>query len=213
MTTEKGDLLAKVKNLAAARGADISDEPEQVDAMAWVKAQAESRWPGLCPARYQDADMDLVDPSAREVLQGWLADPTTNLVILGPCGVGKTYAAWAVLRRLHLAGVNIAGMSASDMLDANRPDRQRPLRYNASSVALLDDLAAERRTDWTQDVLTRWLDERHNLLRPVIATSNADTATLEEWLGPRAWSRLTGHKAVAIWIDGHDRRKEHRDEP
>jgi hypothetical protein len=101
------------------------------------------------------------------------------------------------------------------LLDGLRPGRAPVEELSACEDArllLLDDLAAERATDWTAETLYRLIDARYARRLPTIITTNATGAMIRENLGDRIASRLNGLGPVVSWpADAPDRRLPARD--
>jgi DNA replication protein DnaC len=55
----------------------------------------------------------------------------------------------------------------------------------------IDDLGAEKRSDWVLEQLYAIVDERYQAQRSMIVTSNNGFEELAEQIGPRVVSRLT----------------------
>jgi hypothetical protein len=73
-------------------------------------------------------------------------------------------------------------------------------------VLLLDDLGAQRATDWRDDQLAELIDERHSRRLPVALTINAPPGAWEQLLETRTVSRLRGI-TFPVELDGdRDRR-------
>lgn len=168
-------------------------------------------WAKRIPLRFRDADIHDIEEVERVELSEWASTapgPSTNLVLLGPVGVGKTHAAVAALRICHEHGKSVMFAPIVEALDALRPGGPPDAgdRLARVGVLLLDDLGAERPTDWTSERLygivnRRWLDKR-----PTIVTSNVEPGALEAALDPRLFSRLV-HEAVPVRFGGDDRRR------
>lgn len=59
-----------------------------------------------------------------------------------------------------------------------------------TDVLLLDDLGAEKSTEWTQAILFEIIDYRYNNNRPIIITTNCLPEELKEKIGERSVDRL-----------------------
>lgn len=188
--------------------------PQRDDEVAEYRRQALARkraelWTDLAPARFVDATLALAPTDVAPLLERWTAHPGTNLVLTGPVGVGKTWCALAAVRPLVEAGRRVAFWPVAELLDDLRPsapDNDSWTRSLEADVIVLDDLGAERMTDWTAERLgaivnRRWLDRV-----PVVATTNLAPAALCEALGERCYSRLVGG-ATVIRIAGEDQRR------
>lgn len=165
---------------------------------------------GQVPPRYRDATAD--HPAVAAWVRECLAGSTDSLVLNGPVGCGKTwqaYAAWHTVAQR--TGCAAHAVSVVALLDSLRPGRT-PLvaleRLERAELLLLDDLAAERSSEWTVEVLYRLIDARWNACLPTIITINApDRAVLRERIGDRIASRLNGLGRIVSWpADAPDRR-------
>ena len=164
------------------------------------------------PPRYAHAEADhpAVSEWVAAVIRGGLG-LTQGLVLNGPVGCGKTwqaYGAWkAVAQR---TGCRALALPVPAFLDSLRPGRT-PLAaledVERAELLLLDDLAAERASEWTVEVLYRLIDARWNACLPTIVTVNAPEGSLRERLGDRIASRLNGLGRIVTWpADAPDRR-------
>ncbi len=178
-----------------------------------------ARWAWTTPRKFRDADLsDFGDENADmlERLSEWSCDPRgRNLLIGGPVGVGKSRAAVAACRPHR----SVEFWPVVELLDALRPGGPPDAldRVMQVDVLILDDLGAERPTDWTAERLyalvnRRWLEEL-----PTVGTTNLpltrksagpgyEGPTLDEVLGDRMFSRLIGG-AVLVRLSGPDRRR------
>ena len=148
-----------------------------------------------------------------------------NLYLHGPVGSGKTGLAWS-LRKARLFFGHDADEDSCDMptwvnvvqllgrcsrLDDVR--EQIPIRrlYNAW-LLVLDDLGAERPTDWARDEIAALVQYRHTRDRPTIVTSNYPPSQLakrlghdDPMIGARVVSRLT-ENCITLKLDRADLR-------
>lgn len=146
----------------------------------------------------------------------------------GRPGRGKTYAAACAVRlateregygmrptegireRVPIARI----VSTADLLSREREGYdggQRGAIDRAASVGLLvlDDLGAEKATDWACEQLTRLVDRRVSSGRPLIVTSNLSLGELSKAWGGMPGERLVSRLAGAcerIEVTGADRR-------
>ena len=158
----------------------------------------------------------------REQLTDWVKDPAgRNLLLLGPVGTGKTHAAVAAARPLHFNHSRfVTFWPVVELLDQLRPGGTEGALEAAmkAPVLILDDLGAEKPTEWTSERLYAVVNRRWMQELPTIATSNLpgsrksapkdyEGPTLDEALGPRMFSRLVGSGAVIVRLSGPDRRR------
>lgn len=164
------------------------------------------------PARYRDAVTD--HPAVAEWVHQTLRHgirSAEGLVLNGPTGCGKTWQAFAAWRTVaQHTGCSAYALSMPSYLDSLRPGRIPlvPLEEaERAELLLLDDLAAERPSEWTVELVYRLIDARWNACLPTIVTVNAPKGELRARLGDRIASRLNGLGRIVSWpTDAPDRR-------
>jgi DNA replication protein DnaC len=164
------------------------------------------------PPRYRNATADhpaVADWVAR-VLRGGVFI-AQGLVLNGPTGCGKTwqaYGAWHTVAQQ--TGCTAVAVAVPAFLDSLRPGRTPVASLDAverAELLLLDDLAAERASEWTTELVYRLIDARWNACLPTIVTVNAPNGELRHRLGDRVASRLNGLGRIVSWpVDAPDRR-------
>jgi DNA replication protein DnaC len=164
------------------------------------------------PARYRDATADhpAVADWVRRVLRGGI-QLSQGLVLNGPTGCGKTWQAFAAWHTVaQQTGCRAVAVSVPAFLDSLRPGRSSPVtleEVERAELLLLDDLAGERTSEWTAELIYRVIDARWNACLPTIITLNAPGTVLRDQLGPRIASRLNGLGRIVAWPpDAPDRR-------
>jgi DNA replication protein DnaC len=161
------------------------------------------------PPRYRDATAD--HPKVAAWVRHALDGGTEGMILNGPTGCGKTwqaYAAWhTVAQQTGCAAVAVA---VPAFLDSLRPGRTPVANLDAverADLLLLDDLAGERTSEWTAELVYRLIDARWNACKPTIITVNAPGGELRARLGDRVASRLNGLGRIVSWpVDAPDRR-------
>ena len=162
------------------------------------------------PQRYANATLlDLdgeQDPNGQ--VKGWLDSGVPTLLLTGSVGTGKTHAAYAVTNEACAKGLLTVAVTVPDFLAVLRPggDSNLAARARAAELLFLDDLGAEKPSDWTGEQLSALIDARVREERRQIVTTNSTYADLSDRLGPRTMSRLTGG-ATVVKFTGEDRRR------
>ncbi len=112
-------------------------------------------------------------------------------------------------RRLHDSDRDFLFWPVVELLDELRPGGNPAALQEAldTEILVLDDLGADRATDWTTERLYRIINRRWMEQRPIVATTNLETKDLRESLGERCYSRLVGDGAVCVRLGGEDRRR------
>ena len=190
------------------------------------------------PARYRGVSFDrppisdiarkaegatVVDTVRRYVedLDGQLA-AGRGLWFMGDVGTGKTSLAmlisqYAAERRRTVAIYSLPRLLARirRTFDAE-PGEESYLGFfeRLTSVALLqiDDLGAEKSSEWVLEQLYALIDERYVCERSVVVTTNLDLPDLEKQIGERTVSRLIEICGDPLRLVGDDLRL-HGDDP
>lgn len=133
-------------------------------------------------------------------------------------GVGKTHLLVSVLWETARAGQSIAMYDEPGLLSAirdtyngnDKSDHDIIRQAKDARVFGLDDLGRGHvkpvSMSWYQDIMYQILNERYNVGRPTIVTSNMEPNQLGERLGGPAYSRLQGLCPKAIQVMGEDYR-------
>ncbi len=137
--------------------------------------------------------------------------------LMGDVGTGKTSLAMLISKQALAAGRTVAIYSVPALLSRIRrtydadAGEETFLRFfeRLTSVDLLhlDDLGAERATEWVLEQLYAIINERYEEKRAILLTTNLDQAELEEQIGARSISRLVeicGHWILPL--NGQDMR-------
>lgn len=153
--------------------------------------------------------------AVQEQLRAWFEDESydnadgeevdmpRSLVLHGPYGTGKTGLAGAIgaqllangeVRKVQLAAVprlldRVRGtFNRHDRSDETEADVMEEL-FDVECL-ILDDVGAERATDWATEKLFTLINHRHDEELRTIITSNLDPEGLAEHLGERTWWRI-----------------------
>lgn len=179
---------------------------------------------GLDPYRTQISIQWAKEASESYARQFSLAkDDQKGLLFMGPCGIGKTHLAIAIIRDLICKkGIQCLFYDFRDLLkEIQRSYKKEDSLITESSVLepiletqvlLLDELGTARVTDWMMDMLTYILNQRYiDKLQTIITTNWLDVpsreGTLEDRIGPRLRSRL--YEMCKLYeIAGQDYRKK-----
>jgi DNA replication protein DnaC len=186
----------------------------EVEALREIRArQAEIRLRAI-PVIYRNATND--DSAEHRAAGRWLAayreGARRNLVILGSPGTGKTYLAAALARALLVKDVvPVTFTTSQQLVQSLRPSSEEGddlgmIQYKLSPVLVLDDLGAEKVTEFVIEQLTALANERTQQARPTIITSNLEPAQIKAvYQERRLIERLFGNCDL-IKLTGKSRR-------
>ena len=169
-----------------------------------------AEWPTVCPERFARARLsDLDDELCSAIVEWHGRDVLTNLVLIGAVGVGKSHAAMAAAVSLWMRGWTVerwAVVRLLDRLNWNNPDNGLVMRaVEDADLLVLDDLGAEPMHEWELRRVGSFVNERWDLERPSIVTTNRSLPDLKDALGERSYSRLFDD-ALVLELGGPDRR-------
>lgn len=153
-------------------------------------------------------------------------DDGRGLWLMGNTGTGKTSLGMVVAKAAIAQGKTVGVYFAPKLLTRIRQTFQETESENAYAqffakltaldLLYIDDLGAERRTDWVVEQLYAVINERYEQQRSMLITSNAgsDVAAgqrqLEDQIGPRTVSRLVEICGDPLPLFGPDRRVQAR---
>ncbi len=167
-----------------------------------------------------------IDAMVVRIVRSWAEELEQNLAsgrglwLMGDTGTGKTTLAMLVSRMALEAGHSVAIYSLPKLLARIRrtydsePGGDSYLSFfeRLTSVDLLhiDDLGAEKRSDWVLEQLYALVNERYEAERSMLVTTNLGQEQLEEQIGPRTVSRLVEICGDPLPLFGPDNRIQAR---
>jgi len=144
-------------------------------------------------------------------------------LLMGPCGVGKTHLAAAILHGLAEKGVSGLfyefGVLLKEIQNSYDPVSQTSefkvlVPIFEAEVLILDELGASKPTDWVRDTMMQIINTRYNDKKLTILTTNYQDGrrtdrdeTLEDRIGVRLRSRIY-EMCKTVIVEGEDYRKK-----
>jgi DNA replication protein DnaC len=202
---------------------DCRCRPQRV---AHAKARSLS---AVIPRRYRDVSFDR--PPVNEIEPRRVVDEVRSfsnriddhldagrgLWFMGPPGTGKTTLAMLVSKAALRAGRSVAIYSLPRLLNGIRDSYHVHGSYSgmldrliAIDLLHIDDVGAERTTDWVLEELYSIVNGRYEDERSIVLTTNSlDREALCEQITPRTVSRLT-EMCDELPLLGHDHRMDLR---
>ncbi len=191
------------------------------------------------PPRYQDRGFEAYSvhhPSQEEALTKAVdyveryPRAERGLLFSGPCGVGKTHLAVAVLKAaIEEKGAEGRFVDEAELLrrlqysygpDSVDTEREVMLPLMEADLLIWDDLGTGRPTDWVRETIRMVINYRYTNQKQTVMTSNwplrrgrgkvegpSRESTLEERIGTRLFSRVM-EMCEVIEVAGPDARTE-----
>lgn len=137
-----------------------------------------------------------------------------GLLLYGDTGSGKTFSACCIANALIDKGVPVLVTQFTRIrneLWGMSEGRQEYLdNLNKFSLLVIDDLAAEGKTEYMGELIYNVIDSRERAKLPIIITTNLTKEELErpaDMTYKRIFSRLFGN-CIPVKVEGKDRRKQ-----
>lgn len=166
------------------------------------------------PAKYREARKGTFPADQFAITTDFATGQIDSLFICGNQGTGKTFLATATLQAFAraneskigswtTAGMMLAAIRSTYHPQAKEQELSVMHKFSDCGCLLIDDLGAEKVSDWSIPMMYEIIAARTNWNRPTIITSNLTVAQIADW-NPRIASRLAG--GVVYRMDGEDRR-------
>jgi len=143
------------------------------------------------------------------------SENSSSLFFFGKTGLGKTFLSSCIAKQLLGEGRNVFFGSILKLFRQIEDERFRRREGDTTGIiigaelVILDDLGSEFQTSFTDAVLYEIINERLNLGRPTIISTNLSMKELDRKYNDRIVSRLTGCFLPIMFI-GSDVRQEKR---
>lgn len=137
--------------------------------------------------------------AAKEFAANFPPDDGLGLMFLGTWGNGKSHLAAAIVHEVKKQGHTAVFASMPEVLsriratydgEAKETESQLMFGLREAKLTVLDDLGAEKKTDWTLEKVYELIDARYRARKPTVVTTNLTPEELEIQIGPRAYDRL-----------------------
>lgn len=156
------------------------------------------------PARYLKCKFDTFTGNDKltEILKGLSGE---SILLTGGTGTGKTHLAVALMKHINkdrskFITVPTLLMEIRDSFRKDATDSEMDIvdKYSYCNLLCLDDLGAEKSSEFSIATLYLILDKRVSSLKQTIVTTNLSLAEIEATLGARIASRLSEMRVVKI---------------
>ena len=138
----------------------------------------------------------------------------TGILLWGGCGTGKTYYSACIANELITKGYTVHMTNFATLINRIQgtfDEKQDVINdLNRYSLLIIDDLGAERRSEYMQETVFNIIDARYRAGKPLIITTNL---SINEIKNPpsvnygRIYDRII-ERCFPIHVDGNSRRRE-----
>ena len=168
----------------------------------------------MIPLRYENSQYKDVPVNIRKSFEN-IKESRQGIYIHGGVGTGKTHIAYALHKEsVETAKVlsqfwNTTELFREIRLDISRtPEEKKHIEEELMAnrtLLILDDIGAEKISDWVLEVFYLIINRRYENMLPTIFTSNLPISELAERIGDRTVSRIV-EMCKVVRVDGKDRR-------
>ena len=161
-----------------------------------------------------DGANEKISRTCRRYVEKWpeIREKNYGLLFYGSVGTGKTFLSHAIANALIAQGVSVLVTNFSKILNVvmSSRDRQQILdSMNSYQLLVVDDLGAERGTEFAREVTYSVIDQRGQAGLPLIITTNLSFAEIKD--APdmqlrRIYDRLETLCPITLRMDGASRR-------
>lgn len=143
----------------------------------------------------------------------FLKGSTSNLILYGTPGSGKTHLGSAIIRNIlhrshqsarYVTTAHIAQTIMNSWSIADQSEEQWINFYADFDVLVIDEYGLHDRHATRLELIHKVLYRRYDLMKPTVIISNFTLDTLENDLGMRLWSRLHENQLITVpcyWSD------------
>ena len=166
------------------------------------------------------ANDDMANPKLTQVMQKYVEEfpklrkDGIGLLLWGSVGTGKTYAAACIVNALIDKGYPCMITSFSriaNILQGMREGKQEYLdKLNSFPLLVLDDLGAERKSEYMQEQVFNVIDNRYRMNLPIIVTTNMSMAEMKNMAdigNTRIYDRIL-ERCHPVEMNGTSRRRK-----
>jgi len=199
---------------------DLQSQQERFEELLQEIRQNPAKFMSIAgiPPRYHNASIEnlLLPPRIINEAQNFIQGKYDGLFLSGTVGSGKTYLSVAIMKEFILQGIYSCFQSVPALFQTLRQtfntrysDVEEKLMNKLNSVELLtlDDLGAEKISDFTVDRLYLIIDSRYSNMKKIIITSNLTLNDIKNKIHDRLASRI-GEMCKIIIMPNKDLRIE-----
>jgi DNA replication protein DnaC len=171
------------------------------------------------PKRYESAEWEHVPEHVRALIEN-IKESRRGIYFHGTVGSGKTHILYAIHKHLDQNRILRSLIwNVTDLMFELRKDFERQPEVKTridewlpeyNGLLMLDDIGAEKLTDFVSETVYRVVNSRYNAMLPILFSSNLPLSELAERIGDRTASRIV-EMCDIVKLDGSDRRLQMAD--
>ena len=166
--------------------------------------------------RFETGEQNIYLQKCRQFSDKWdeICGEGIGLLLSGPVGCGKTYAAACIANTLADRGVGVLMTSFPAILKSQIPINEIVRESDAYDLLIVDDLGAERDTDYAAEIVYQVIDHRYKANLPLIVTTNLsreDMLKQEDMRYRRIYDRVL-EMCIFMAFKGESKRTARREE-
>jgi len=166
------------------------------------------------PERYKNVSYEKDVPADVKKSFDKMKEERKGIYIHGDVGTGKTHIAYALFAEFPKFKIKSKLYNTTELFYKLRRDFDLPYGekdnvydelLDFGGLVILDDIGAEKPSEWIAEQFYLLINSRYNRMIPTIFTSNLSLSQLSEKIGERVASRIA-EMCTVIKINGDDRR-------
>lgn len=165
--------------------------------------------------RFEDSDGCENIRKCQAFVDHWdeIKEQNTGLLMSGPVGTGKTYAAACIANALIDRGIPVLMTNFPAILSTSKFEMNELVRQAMEyDLVIVDDLGVERDTEYSSETVYQFIDARYRCGKPMIVTTNLSLKDLRVQDGlryKRIYDRVL-EMCVPMVFTGESRRVDKR---
>ncbi|GGE47903.1 DNA replication protein [Pullulanibacillus camelliae] len=192
-------------------GCEWREEKKKIDAAADLRQKHETeRLFGISNLgkRFEEATLENILPRpgtekviklAHRYVREFKKWGQQSLLVWGSPGNGKTHIASAIANKLHRQGYTVVFQSVPELLGRIKSTFNKSSRDTEAQIMkalltcdllILDDIGAEKLSEWVEDVMFRVIDGRYRKELPIMYTSNLEIDQIADRVSDRTFDRI-----------------------
>lgn len=167
------------------------------------------------PPRFKNCSFEKIPQEIQEIVKK-MVETRKGLYIWGDCGTGKTFISYSIAKRFEEKKIESWVYSFVELINDIKDTFKKDYRssgewnyleniYKYKGLLILDDLGAEKPTEWVNETIYRIINRYYEEMIPMVITSNYNLDQLAGKVGDRIASRIA-EMCEVVKLSGNDLR-------